>query len=985
LKDYQLEAVNWLIGLHEAGINGILADEMGLGKTIEVIGFLGYLREYKKIERPFLVVSPKSVLSNWCREFKKWCSVIQVVKLKATKEEREATLRDDLLADKFDVCITTYQGLNKCVASLKRFDWEYVVIDEAHSIKNEMSLLAENVRKLNHKHIMLLTGTPLQNSLHELWSLLNCLLPDLFESATEFDEWFNFDKKPEEGVSEDKQAEYNIQLAHKLRRILRPFLLRRTKTEVEKSIPPKKEIYITVGMTELQRKMYKELLLKSMLQDDDHYYHNTLMQLRKVCDHPYLFPNVEPKDAPVYGDHIITASGKLRILNKLLDRTLKKKSKAILFSQMTKVLDILEDYLVFRGIHYCRIDGETSYEERERQMDLFNDPESYEVPVFLLTTRAGGLGISLTGADTVIIFDSDFNPQVDLQAMDRAHRIGQTKPVTVYRLVAQHTIEEKIVERQAVRLKLESIVIKNAAKVPGKGESFSKDELKEMLQFGADQILEGCDDLMESEADIEALIAKGEQRAKEMSKQVEEKIKAQYNMADFSLNTLNLYEFENEDYRQKKRQEEKKALNQALTVYLEEQSRRDREKPVESYNEEAAYRMMLGNPEPAKKPRPPKINPYHLYPTPERLQELLLKEKLAKQKQQRKPLHKEAAGTGPGPGTGAEAEKAGTNGLTPEEQQEKDAILAKGFNNWTKSEVDELIQCMKDYGVTAYEQMKGKIESKSLEEIQRYAQALWQSILTIPNGPSTQKAIERKQKERDNMKRIEVLIGRKIMAYENPRKEMTFKYVKYERENQYSRAEDSALMYFTHKNKYGNWSGIRFDILHDIPLRFNYFLKTRNNEELKKRIDYLVKNVEREVPSSASSSSKKTRSRSPAIRFSRPKTWTTSAITTPKDTNAPPSHPLIPQPQPQLQPLQPIPALLPSPTSRNRSSTRSPPSSPSHPRRPLLPRFQLRMRVRVPAQPQLPDPGIRSPLRLRLPQSQAQAQAQAQFQARARC
>jgi len=324
-----------------------------------------------------------------------------------------------------------------------------------------------------------------------------------------------------------------------------------------------------------------------------------------------------------------------------------------------------------------------------------------------------------------------------------------------------------------------------------------------------------------------------------MNQMIDEKIKSQYNLADFTINTLNLYEFENEDYREKKRAEEKKALNQALVGYLEEQSRRDREKPVDSYNEEAAYRMMLGNPEPAKKIRPPKINPYHLYPTPERLQELLLKEKMAKQKQQRKQVHKEQ---------GSESDKPQVQSvLTPEEQHEKDEIVAKGFSNWTKSEVDELIQCMKDYGVTAYEQMKAKIESKTLDEIKRYAEALWKNIANIPGGPNIQKAIERKQKERENMKRIEVLIGRKILAYENPRKEMAFKYVKYERESQYTKGEDNALMFFTYKNKYGNWSGIRFDILHDVLLRFNYFLKTRNNEELKKRVDYLIKNVEREV------------------------------------------------------------------------------------------------------------------------------------------
>jgi len=885
-----------MIGLHEAGINGILADEMGLGKTIELIGFLGYLREYKQIERPFLIIAPKSVLSNWIRELNKWCPSISVVKLKATKDEREQTLKEDILSNNFDVCVTTYQGINKTIGQLKKFNWQYIIVDEAHSIKNEMSLLSENVRKLKSKHIILLTGTPLQNNLHELWSLLNCLLPQFFSSSSEFGEWFNFDKKLDD-VSEEKKAESNVKLAQKLRRILRPFLFRRTKQEVEKSIPPKKEIYINLGMTELQRKMYKELLLKSMLEDDDRYYHNTLMQLRKVCNHPYLFHNVEPVDAPLHGEHIVTASAKLMILDKLLEKVLKKKSKVILFSQMTKMLSILEDYLNYRRIGYCRIDGDTSYDERETQMDLFNDPNSFEVPVFLLSTRAGGLGISLTGADTVIIFDSDFNPQVDLQAMDRAHRIGQTKPVSVYRFITKHTIEEKIVERQAVRLKLESIIIKNTSKGVGKSDKgFNKDELKQMLQFGADQIFEGNDMIVSGSEDLDQLIVKGEEQAKDVYKMADEKIKKQYNLANFSINTLNLYEFENEDYRKKKRVEERKAINEALVQYLEEQTRRDRDKPIDTYNEEAAYRLLLGNPEPAKKVRPPKINPYHLYPNPTRLQELLLKERIAKQKQKKNPAKEtesvvlknqeermkdneeeekmnDIVNEGKEEDTNkpfenstnkieekqAEVEESKkkeneameimedkNDGLTEEERKEKDEIVAQGFPNWVKSEIDELLRCMKDYGITSYEQMKNRISTKTPEEIQKYAKALWTNLPSIPGGGHIQKAIERKQKERENMKRIETLIGKKITAYENPRKEMTFKYIKYERESQYTKVEDSALIYFTYKNKYGNWSGIRFDILHDPLFRFNFFIKTRNNDELKKRIDYLIKSIEKE-------------------------------------------------------------------------------------------------------------------------------------------
>lgn len=226
-----------------------------------------------------------------------------------------------------------------------------------------------------------------------------------------------------------------------LHKILKPFMLRRTKLEVEKNLPVKKEVHIYVGLTEVQLKIYKNLLQnRNASEDEKKYYLNLLMQLRKVCNHPYLFPGIESEDSPSMGEHLIETSGKLIILDQLLKKLYTEGGhKVLIFSQMTMVLDILEDYCNYRMYKYCRIDGSTDMYSRDSQIEDFM-AEGSDRYIFLLSTRAGGLGINLTAADTVVIYDSDFNPQMDLQAMDRAHRIGQKNMVNVYRLITENTV-----------------------------------------------------------------------------------------------------------------------------------------------------------------------------------------------------------------------------------------------------------------------------------------------------------------------------------------------------------------------------------------------------------------------------------------------------------------------------------------------------------------------------------------------------------------
>eukprot|EP00002_Diphylleia_rotans_P026171 TRINITY_DN5206_c0_g1_i2.p1 TRINITY_DN5206_c0_g1~~TRINITY_DN5206_c0_g1_i2.p1 ORF type:complete len:639 (+),score=142.50 TRINITY_DN5206_c0_g1_i2:43-1959(+) len=424
MRQYQVDGLNWMINLYDHGINGILADEMGLGKTLQTISLLGYLKESRGIGGPHMILAPKSTLSNWMNEVKRWCPMLRPIKFHGNQEERNEIKKSLERTSQYDIIVLSYEIAIIEKTFLKKFGWRYLVIDEAHRIKNEKSILSEVVRSFHTQNRLLLTGTPLQNNIHELWALLNFLLPDVFNSSEDFEAWFQIGQ---EGV------EVKEELVHQLHKVLRPFLLRRLKHDVEKSLPPKKETLLYIGLSKLQKDIYIGLLEKNVDivntatgKGDRVRLLNVMMQLRKICNHPYLFDNVEPGPPYTNGEHLVEASGKLVLLDKLLPRLKQSGSRVLVFSQMTRVLDILEDYFLMRKYEYCRIDGQTDGELRQSQVDQFNEQGS-EKFAFLLSTRAGGLGLNLATADIVILFDSDWNPQADLQAMDRAHRIGQKK------------------------------------------------------------------------------------------------------------------------------------------------------------------------------------------------------------------------------------------------------------------------------------------------------------------------------------------------------------------------------------------------------------------------------------------------------------------------------------------------------------------------------------------------------------------------------
>ncbi|XP_076755232.1 SWI/SNF-related, matrix-associated actin-dependent regulator of chromatin, subfamily a, containing DEAD/H box 1 [Xylocopa sonorina] len=511
LAPYQMVGLNWLAVMHAQNVNGILADEMGLGKTVQVIAFLTYLKEAGLTDEkdgPHLIVVPSSTMENWDNELERWSPSLKVVQYYGSQEERKEMRlgwrNGDL--DDVDVLLTTYNLVSSTPEERRLFrvmPINYVVFDEAHMLKNMGTIRYENLVRINAKHRILLTGTPLQNNLLELMSLLIFVMPSLF-AGKQADLKSLFSKNPKLPAvkKNNEQPLFEQEQVKNAKQIMRPFVLRRLKSEVLRDLPQKTDRVIKCPMIEKQQEMYTNLVAEFSAEADQSAVVNgigMMMQLRKLANHPllvrdyysesklkiisnrlakehsykqknadYIFEDLQwmsdyqinqltrtYKSLAGLGlpQELIPKAGKLKILDELLPKLKEEGHRVLIFSQFTMILDILEEYLAIRGQTYLRLDGSTPVTDRQDLINQYTEDES--IFIFLLSTKAGGLGINLTTADTVIIHDIDFNPYNDKQAEDRCHRVGQKRPVNIMRLLSESTIEEGMYEIAQDKLHLE--------------------------------------------------------------------------------------------------------------------------------------------------------------------------------------------------------------------------------------------------------------------------------------------------------------------------------------------------------------------------------------------------------------------------------------------------------------------------------------------------------------------------------------------------
>ncbi|KAK8835567.1 choline dehydrogenase 6 [Tritrichomonas musculus] len=521
LRPYQLEGLNWLRFCWQNGNNSILADEMGLGKTVQIVSVLNDIAINHNITGPFIVLAPLTTLPQWKTEFERWSNlnaiiyqgspatreIIEEYEFPAHNEQGEVIKN----AVSFDVLITNYESFASNFDKLNEIEWRYLVLDEGHRLKNHEGKCYRLLLKLTFEHCTLLTGTPIQNNVEELWSLLHLLHPHRFNDLPQFLEQFgNID---------------NIETLRKLQNLIRPYLLRRKKNDVETSIAAKEETIIEVELTRIQKTYYRALLLdnqSTLLQQITGgslpSLLNLMMQLRKVCNHPFLIKgakeNIEnqiaskmPQDSTqddIELEALIDSSGKMILIDKLLPKLKNDGHKVLIFSQMVKVLDIIEDYLIKKDYNFERIDGSVPEIEREAAIERFGLQE--DIFIFLLCTKAGGVGINLTAADTVIIFDSDWNPQNDVQAQSRCHRIGQKKEVKVYRLVTRGTYELQMLDRASKKLGLDHALLDGGEM--NHSQPMAAKEIEKLLRQGAYNITQDDDTEIDNfcSADIDQIL-----------------------------------------------------------------------------------------------------------------------------------------------------------------------------------------------------------------------------------------------------------------------------------------------------------------------------------------------------------------------------------------------------------------------------------------------------------------------------------------------
>ena len=831
MRNYQIEGLDWMAQLVRNNMNGILADEMGLGKTLQSISLLALAKErgWKKVsEYPHLVVCPKSTITNWESEIRKFCPTFTPVVVLGTAEERAAVLSENFSWNSNHVIITSFDVCRIEISAFRRVQFGIFILDEAHRIKNEESILSSVVREIKTVRVILLTGTPLQNDFRELWSILNFIMPKIFHSATEFDQVF-------QSLIRSGEVDHVVATLH---RILKPFMLRRLKADVARDLPEKKELYVYTKLTPLQKQLYKEIVLKNADTIGGDISRlpkvrlvNTLMQLRKCCNHPYLFPGIEPGPPFEDGPHLVSNSGKLMVLDKLLQKILHSNrsndisgnNQVLIFSQMTKMLDILDDYCRYRKIGHCRIDGSTQSVDRQAMIDEFSRPGT-DKRIFLLSTRAGGLGINLTSANFVFIFDADFNPQSDLQAIDRAHRIGQIRPVTVYRFVSEKTVEEKIIERAARKMLIDKLVIQSSVRGGLSAEGGGKDELGAMLRFGVSELWNT--DETEGELDIEKLLEFSANKTSDLVGKL-----SQFNQMVLKFeNPLDALKEEANDEESTTMPDEVRAAaaeaaaaaaSSADSAWLAPEVTGPRErkplvppKPVQAptsvpKTKLAEWRAKVGG-----------GYEYQFF-SDKRLDEL---EKIEK-----------------------------TNGLNKSQKNEQEKLLKEGFANWSRRHFQTVVRCLEEYGRNdqTAQVIHESIPEKSIDEIERYVDALFKRGKKFLGDAYVVRLASRMKKRDEANKQVEgqmECLNKKIAEFKgNMWQDLV---VTSPLSIGWTNDMDRVILCALHVYGYGDWDGIRRALRLAPKTCHSFSIHPYSSERIQERAVQLLEEVQRESISS---------------------------------------------------------------------------------------------------------------------------------------
>lgn len=602
LKEFQVKGVNFMAFNWVRNRNVALADEMGLGKTVQTVAFINWLRHVRNQQGPFVVVVPLSTMPSWAETFDTWTPDLNYVVYNGNEAARNVLREHELMVDgnpkqpKFNVLLTTYEYVLLDSSFLSQFKWQFMAVDEAHRLKNRDSQLYVKLLEFRSPARLLITGTPIQNNLDELSALLDFLNPGLVDVD----------------VDMDLNAEAASEKLAELTQAIQPFMLRRTKSKVESDLPPKTEKIIRVELADIQLEYYKNILTKNYAalnegaKGQKQSLLNIMMELKKASNHPFMFPTAEARvlNGSTRREDLlrgmITSSGKMMLLDQLLAKLKRDGHRVLIFSQMVKMLDILGEYMECRGYNFQRLDGTIPAAARRLAIEHFNAPGSSDF-AFILSTRAGGLGINLMTADTVILFDSDWNPQADLQAMARAHRIGQVRPVSVYRLVSKDTVEEEVIERARNKLLLEFITIqrgvtdKEASEIQNKitrggvsvGEPNSTDDISRILKRRGQKMFEqtGNQEKLE-QLDIDSVLANAELHQTVQAEGIqadggEEFLKA-FDYVDIKVDDLSWDDIIPKDQLEEiKAEEKRKADAQYLNEIVEQNRPRKRTAPGE--------------------------------------------------------------------------------------------------------------------------------------------------------------------------------------------------------------------------------------------------------------------------------------------------------------------------------------------------------------------------------------------------------------------